>query len=264
MDHWLWSLDFLKTLSYKPTVVKLSVNINKVATLRNARGKDRPNVLTEAQKIIRFGGQGITVHPRPDGRHILWSDVEDLKQNIDVELNIEGYPSSGFLKKVLETEPDQCTLVPDPPEVLTSNAGWDVSASGKLLAQSVAQLKSKPIRVSVFVDPKNIEIKELIVLRDMGVDRIELYTEFYGDTYLKDRERAIEDYKKWSQRAESVELGVNAGHDLNLENLAYFCRQIPTLKEVSIGHALICDALNWGWAETLKKYLACLKADGSP
>ena len=240
-------------------MVRLSVNVNKIATLRNARGKDRPNVLSESKKIIRAGAQGITVHPRPDGRHILWSDIKELKKNIHVELNIEGYPCELFLEKILELKPSQCTLVPDPPEVLTSNAGWRVFESGELLTRAISLLKSKSIRTSVFMDPKTIGMKELLFLRDMGVDRIELYTEFYADSYERGEGiGGIKAYKKWAQVADSVGLSVNAGHDLNLDNLKFFCHQIPELKEVSIGHALICDALNWGWTETIKKYLSCL------
>ena len=241
-------------------MVRLSVNINKIATLRNARGRGQPNVLSESQKIIQSGAQGITVHPRPDGRHILWSDIRDLKANIGVELNIEGYPGESFLKKVLEVKPAQCTLVPDSPEVLTSNAGWKVFESVELLTWAVGLLKSKPVRVSVFVDPKTIGVKELLLLRDMGVDRIELYTESYADSYeCGERDKVIQDYKRWAQVAHSTGLAVNAGHDLNLNNLKFFCHEIPELQEVSIGHALICDALNWGWSETIKRYLACLK-----
>ena len=243
-------------------MVRLSVNVNKIATLRNARGKGLPDVLSESQKIIQAGAQGITVHPRPDGRHILWDDVKELKQNINVELNIEGYPSESFLEKVLDVEPAQCTLVPDPPEVLTSNEGWKVSESGKLLARSVGFLKTKPVRVSVFVDPGTVEIGDLLLLRDMGVDRIELYTEFYADSYDRGEGiKGIESYRKWAGVAHSTGLAVNAGHDLNLNNLKFFCRHIPELKEVSIGHALVCDALNWGWVETLKRYLSCLNSE---
>ncbi len=244
-------------------MVRLSVNVNKIATLRNARGKGQPNVLSESQKIIQSGGQGITVHPRLDGRHILWSDIRELKENIDVALNVEGYPSESFLEKVLEVEPAQCTLVPDPPEVLTSNAGWEVFKSRELLTRRVSQLKSKSIRVSVFVDPKSIGVEELLLLRDMGVDCIELYTEFYANSCDRGEwDKGIQDYKKWAKMAHSTGLAVNAGHDMNLNNLKFFCDHIPELKEVSIGHALICDALNWGWSETIKKYLACL--NGKP
>ncbi len=243
-------------------MVRLSVNVNKIATLRNARGRDRPNVLSESQKIIRAGAQGITVHPRPDGRHILWSDIKELKENIQVELNVEGYPSESFLEKILELKPSQCTLVPDPPEVLTSNAGWKVFESGELLTRAISLLKSKSIRTSVFVDPKTIGMRELLFLRDTGVDRIELYTEFYASSYEHGEGiRGIEGYKKWARIADSMGLAINAGHDLNLNNLKFFCRQIPELKEVSIGHALICDALNWGWTETVKKYLSCLSGE---
>ena len=240
-------------------MVRLSVNVNKIATLRNARGKGLPDVLSESQKLIQAGAQGITVHPRPDGRHILWSDIESLKENIKVELNIEGYPSRSFLEKILEVEPAQCTLVPDPPEVLTSNEGWKVFEFKDLLIRSVYLLKSKPIRVSVFVNPETLGMEDLLLLRDMGVDCIELYTESYADSYRRGEGiRSVESYKKWAKLAHSTGFAVNAGHDLNLENLKFFCHQIPEIEEVSIGHALICDALNWGWNETVKRYLSCL------
>lgn len=241
-------------------MAKLSVNVNKVATLRNARGKDLPNVLQESLKIISFGGQGITVHPRPDGRHIRWPDVYELKNHIDVELNIEGYPSEDFLKKVLDVEPAQCTLVPDPPDVLTSNAGWKVFGNEELLTKTIETLKAKDIRISFFVDPMKIEMKELLTLRDMGADRVELYTEAYADAHKAGQAQEVFSlYQKCATLAKSMGLGVNAGHDLNLENLTDFNKAIPELDEVSIGHALVCDALNLGWQETIRRYLDCLK-----
>ncbi len=240
-------------------MARLSVNVNKVATLRNARGKDLPNVLEESQKIISFGAQGITVHPRPDGRHIRWPDVVELKENIDVELNIEGFPESHFLEKVGQIKPSQCTLVPDSPEVLTSNAGWRLKGNEELLKRTIGNLKNKDIRVSLFVDPNNIEMKELLAFRDLGVDRIELYTESFADAYKLGHQREeIQAYKKCATLASSMGMAVNAGHDLNLHNLSFFSNEIEELAEVSIGHALVCDALNLGWQETIKKYLACL------
>ena len=240
-------------------MARLSVNVNKVATLRNARGRDLPNVLHESQKIIGYGGQGITVHPRPDGRHIRWPDVFELKSNIDVELNIEGYPEQSFLDKVLEVEPAQCTLVPDPPEVLTSNAGWKVTENIEFLEKVLKTIKKKSIRVSLFVDPHAIEMKEMLSLRDMGVDRIEMYTESYADSYKDNtHEEEIKVYQKCAKIADSMGLKVNAGHDLNLENLRFFSESIPELVEVSIGHALVCDALNLGWQKTIEAYLSCL------
>lgn len=240
-------------------MANLSVNVNKVATLRNARGKDRPNVLDESLKIIEYGGQGITVHPRPDGRHIRWPDVFELKENIEVELNIEGYPESHFLEKVLQVVPSQCTLVPDSPDVLTSNAGWRVHDNEEFLKKVVGTLKNKNIRVSLFVDPQAIEMKELLSLRDMGVDRIEMYTESYADSWADNtQEEEIKIYQKCARIADSMGLGVNAGHDLNLENLKFFSESIPELAEVSIGHALVCDALHFGWKITIEKYLSCL------
>ena len=240
-------------------MTRLSVNVNKVATLRNARGRDLPNVLEESQKIIAAGAQGITVHPRPDGRHILWSDVEELKKNIKVELNVEGYPSDSFLEKVLCVGPAQCTLVPDSPHVLTSNAGWKIFCHRELLCRVVEKLKSANLRVSVFMDPQTVEREELFLLRDMGVDRIELYTEAYAEAYKKgEEEKGIQSYQSLAQIACSIGLGVNAGHDLDLHNLKFFCNRIEDLKEVSIGHALVCDALCWGWEKTVQKYLACL------
>ena len=241
-------------------MVNLSVNVNKIATLRNARGRNLPNVLLESQKIIDFGGQGITVHPRPDGRHIRWPDVVELKGSIKVELNIEGYPENHFLEKVGQIAPAQCTLVPDPPEVLTSNAGWRVTGNEIFLEKTVKKLKDKDIRVSLFIDPHEIKMKELLSLRDMGVDRVELYTEAYADGFKEGRqEEVIKAYQRCAQESDSMGMKINAGHDLNLDNLSYFAKSIPELAEVSIGQALVCDALSYGWQETIKRYLNCLK-----
>jgi len=237
----------------------LSVNVNKIATLRNARGKDRPNLLEESLKLIGYGAQGITVHPRPDGRHIRWPDVIELRQNIDVELNIEGYPSLHFLEKIDQIRPAQCTLVPDPPDVLTSNAGWKVFGNEELLRDKITRIKEAGVRTSLFIDPDTIEMKELLILRDMGLDRVELYTEAYADSYGSEKQEAVtKHYAHCAQLCDSMGLEVNAGHDLSAQNLAYFAAHIPELKEVSIGHALVCDALEWGWKTTLETYLKCL------
>jgi pyridoxine 5-phosphate synthase len=237
-------------------MTKLSININKVATLRNARGRDLPNVLETAQKLITFGAQGITVHPRPDGRHILWTDIDALKQSINVELNIEGYPTNDFLMRSTDVLPAQCTLVPDPPNVLTSNAGWRLQGNEKVLRTAIPLLKEKNIRVSLFVDPAYITTPELLEFRDMGADRIELYTEAYADAFGKPQQHEVtQSYIKCAELASSMGLDINAGHDLNLHNLHYLIQQIPYIKEVSIGHALVCDALEYGWQTTVLKYL---------
>lgn len=242
-------------------MTKLSVNVNKVATLRNARGKNNPDVVETALKIIKCGAQGITVHPRPDERHIRWDDVFALKAAIgDVELNIEGYPSNDFLVKVTDALPAQCTLVPDPPHVLTSNAGWRLHGNEKILENALPLLREKKIRVSLFVDPATITTQELLNFRDMGVDRVELYTEAYADAFgTPQQQEATMKYKSCAQLAESMGLEINAGHDLNLHNLQYLIREIPIIKEVSIGHALIADALDYGWGATIQAYLARLR-----
>ena len=230
----------------------LSVNINKIATLRNARGGNIPNVLQAALDIESFGAQGITVHPRPDGRHIRYRDVFDLKDNISTELNVEGYPSDDFIQMVLEVKPHQVTLVPDAPEALTSNAGWKVNEHHLQLRSLVEILKKKGIRTSIFIDPDETQIKAAV---DTGVDRVELYTENYAKQFQKDQYTAIAPYKKSAETAHQLGLGVNAGHDLSLENLAFFKQQVSPLQEVSIGHALICDALYFGLENTVKMYL---------
>lgn len=240
-------------------MTKLSVNVNKVATLRNARGKNLPDVLKAALKIVEYGAHGITVHPRPDERHIRWTDVEQLKKHIQVELNVEGYPSNDFLMKCTDILPAQCTLVPDPPHVLTSNAGWRLQGNEKTLKTAVPLLKEKNIRVSLFVDPQNITTQELLEFRDIGVDRIELYTEAYADHYgTALQKETTNKYLKCAELADSMGLEINAGHDLNLQNLRHFVQTIPNVKEVSIGHALVCDALELGWQQTVIEYLRCL------
>ena len=230
---------------------KLSVNINKIATLRNARGGLLPNVVKAAIDIERYGAQGITVHPRPDERHIRYRDVYDLKKVVTTEFNVEGYPSSDFLKLVMETKPHQVTLVPDPPDVLTSNAGWDTIKNKSFLKEVVAQLKEQGMRVSLFINPDESMIEHAT---DTGTDRIELYTEAYAAQYAGNREAAVKPYVLAAVKANELQLGVNAGHDLNLENLRYFSQHIQQLLEVSIGHALISDALYFGLDNAVKMY----------
>lgn len=234
----------------------LSVNINKIATLRNARGGNIPNVLKAAKDCERFGAEGITVHPRPDERHITRKDVYELKPILSTEFNIEGYPSRAFLDMVIEVHPAQVTLVPDPPEALTSNAGWDTVTHQKFLHEIIAELKKSGIRTSIFVDTNLDNIRGAL---DTGTDRIELYTEPYADNYHNNKAAAIEPFVKAAELAHSLGLGINAGHDLSLENLAYFNKNIPNLKEVSIGHALISDALYLGLENTIQLYKRCLK-----
>lgn len=238
-------------------MTKLSVNINKVATVRNARGGNNPDLLRVAADLERFGAQGITVHPRPDERHIRFADVRALKPLLTTEFNIEGYPSEDFLRLVLEVEPAQVTLVPDSPSQLTSNAGWDTKQHFEFLKQVVETLHTKPIRVSIFIDP----IPEMAdYALQAGADRVELYTEPYASAYPHNPEAAIAPYVETANRCRELGLGLNAGHDLSLENLHYFATQIPWLDEVSIGHALICDALYLGFEQTVKAYLTALQA----
>ena len=247
----------------------LSVNVNKLATLRNSRGKNNPDVVKGALDILRFGAQGITVHPRPDERHIRRKDVYALKAALDhynvdghgaaIELNIEGYPSDDFLKMVEEVQPGQCTLVPDPPEAITSNAGWQVRKNQELLAHVAERLTNAEVRSSVFVDPFEMEDGEYELLKDIGVDRIELYTERFAETFgTPEGPAVLARYKRASVLARDAGLGINAGHDLSLENLTGLIREIPWIAEVSIGHALICDALYLGLEETVKRYLGCI------
>jgi pyridoxine 5-phosphate synthase len=237
-------------------MTKLSVNINKIATLRNSRGSNIPDLLKVAQDCERFGAQGLTVHPRPDERHIRYQDVLDLKPLIKTEFNIEGYPSKKFIDLVLKIKPEQVTLVPDPPEALTSNAGWDTKTHQSFLQEVIAEFEKAGIRTSIFVDT---ELKNIDHAPETGTDRIELYTEDYAKNYHQNRETAIAKYIKAAMRAHELNLGINAGHDLNLENLAFFKKQIPNLLEVSIGHALISDALYLGLENTIQLYLRELK-----
>ena len=235
----------------------LSVNINKIATLRNARGENNPDVTQVALDCERFGAQGITVHPRPDERHIRRSDVFALRPKLSTEFNIEGYPSPDFIKLVLQTRPAQVTLVPDAPEQITSSSGWDVEANFDFLCDVVESFHSADIRVSIFVAPDRDTI---LAAARTGADRVELYTKPYAEAYAADREAAVAPYVEASRTAHNAGLGVNAGHDLSLINLEYFYRSLPYLNEVSIGHALICDALYLGLEETIRRYRACLAA----
>ena len=232
-------------------MTKLSVNINKIATLRNARGGSYPSVVEAAINCQRFGADGITIHPRPDERHITKKDVWDIKPIITTEYNIEGYPSSDFIKMVIEVKPEQVTLVPDGPDVITSCAGWDTIKFQDLLKAIIAEFKEAGIRTSVFLDPK-IDIIEGAKL--CGTDRIELYTEEYATEYIIDKKKAILPYIEAANKATELGLGINAGHDLSLENLEYFAKEIPNLSEVSIGHALISDALYLGLENSIQMY----------
>ncbi|MES2503904.1 MAG: pyridoxine 5'-phosphate synthase [Myxococcota bacterium] len=244
-------------------MTRLSVNINKIATLRNARGGDLPNVVQAAVDIQRFGAEGITVHPRPDERHIRLQDTYDVAQAISVEFNIEGYPSADYLDLVRNIRPAQATLVPDPPDVLTSNAGWDVISNAGLLKQVIEKLKTSGARVSLFLDPFEYQESSLAEVVATGADRIELYTERYAKCFdLPVRDEVLGVYAKVAHQAVRAGLSVNAGHDLNLKNLKYFVEQIGCISEVSIGHALICDALYFGLEKTVKYYVDCLDGTG--
>ena len=237
-------------------MTNLSVNINKVATIRNARGGNMPDLLKFAKDCETFGADGITVHPRPDERHIRYADVYNLKPLIKTEFNIEGYPSEKFVDLVLTVKPNQVTLVPDAPNAITSNEGWDVATNFEFLSELIDQFKENGIRTSIFVgtDLKNIE-----AAAKTGTDRIELYTEPYASNFKEDKEKAVTPFIEAAKCAKNLGLGVNAGHDLSLVNLAYFYQNIPFLDEVSIGHALICDALYLGIQKTIEQYKQCLK-----
>ncbi|MFP4024680.1 MAG: pyridoxine 5'-phosphate synthase [Thiohalospira sp.] len=237
-------------------MTRLSVNINKIATLRNARGGNIPNVLEAAINCQRFGAHGVTVHPRPDERHIRYSDVYDIKPIITTEFNIEGYPSEKFIDLVLDVVPNQVTLVPDPPDALTSNSGWDTIKHKDFLKKVISRFHKKGIRTSIFIET-NIEL--IKNAKDTGTDRVELYTEPYAANYSLNREKAIEPFVNAAQEANNIGLKLNAGHDLNLDNLKYFKQNIPGLLEVSIGHALISDALYFGLENTIQMYLRELK-----
>lgn len=232
-------------------MTKLSVNVNKIATLRNSRGGDVPNVLQVALDCERFGAEGITVHPRPDERHIRFSDVYGLKAAISTELNIEGYPSVPFIEMVCKVKPAQVTLVPDAPDAITSNAGWNALKYKDFLKEIIKELKAYEIRTSIFIDPVE---EQMMHAKDTGTDRIELYTESYAKNYYSGKELAIELYVKAAAKANELGLGVNAGHDLNLDNLKFFATTIPELLEVSIGHALISDSLYFGLENAIQMY----------
>jgi pyridoxine 5-phosphate synthase len=237
-------------------MTKLSVNINKFATLRNARGGNLPDVIKSALDCERFGAQGITVHPRPDERHIRYSDAIELKDIISTEFNIEGNPIDSFVDLVLKVKPTQVTLVPDAHDAITSNSGWDTIKYASFLADICSVFRKEGIRTSIFVDP-NIKMAENAA--KTGCDRIELYTESYAKNYFAGRESAIAPFIETAQVAQKLGLGLNAGHDLNLENLRYFFKNIPGLLEVSIGHALICDAIYLGLENTIQAYLREIK-----
>ena len=237
-------------------MTKLSVNINKIATLRNARGGNIPDVVKVALDIERFGANGITVHPRPDERHIRYSDVRELKPLLKTEYNIEGYPTSKFIDIVLSVKPAQVTLVPDPPDAITSNAGWDTLKNRSFLTDVIKEFKRNGIRTSVFVDAELVNIENAPFT---GADRIELYTESYAENFYSDKQEAIKPFIIASKLANKLNLGINAGHDLNLDNLRYFNQNIEGLLEVSIGHALISDALYLGLENTVQLYLRQLK-----
>ncbi len=237
-------------------MTKLSVNINKVATIRNARGGNIPDVIQVAKDCERFGAQGITVHPRPDERHIRYSDVRELKKVVKTELNVEGYPSKAFMDLVLQVKPNQVTLVPDPPDALTSNAGWDTVKNAAFLKEIITELKASGIRTSIFIDTDPIQIFNAM---QTGTDRIEYYTEPYALMFSKNPELAVLPFTEATKIALQCGLGINAGHDLNLDNLNFFFRRIAGLLEVSIGHALISDALYFGLENTIQMYLSKLK-----
>ncbi len=237
-------------------MTKLSVNINKIATLRNARGGNQPDLLKASIDCERFGAEGITVHPRPDERHIRYNDVLDLKPIVTTEFNIEGYPSEAFINLVKEVKPAQVTLVPDPPEALTSNAGWDTINNQSFLREVIDEFRRSGIRTSIFIDT---DLKMIEHACSTGANRVELYTEAYAQQYRGGREKAILPFVEAAKLAKELGLGLNAGHDLSLENLKFFHQLIPGLLEVSIGHALICDALYLGLENTIQLYLRQLK-----
>jgi pyridoxine 5-phosphate synthase len=237
-------------------MTRLSVNINKIATLRNARGGQIPSVIKAAIDCQHFGAQGITVHPRPDERHIRYSDVREIRPIITTEFNIEGYPSESFMELVLGVKPHQVTLVPDPPDAITSNAGWDTKTNKDFLIRVIKRFKEAGIRTSIFIDDNPELIK---YAKDTGTDRVELYTEPYAIGFGINPEKAVEPFVKAAETARQLGLGLNAGHDLSLDNLNFFIANIPWIEEVSIGHALIADALYYGLENTVQMYLRKLK-----
>lgn len=230
---------------------RLSVNINKVATIRNARGGDTPNLVQVAKDCERFGAEGITIHPRPDERHIRYQDVYDLKKVVKTEFNIEGYPNQKFIDLVLEVKPEQVTLVPDPPGVLTSNAGWDAINKKDFLKPIIETFKNAGIRVSIFMET---DLEQIKAAKETGTDRIELYTGPYAEAFSENKDEAVLAFKQASELAAEIGLGLNAGHDLSLENLKFFYQNTKDLLEVSIGHALISDALHYGLENTIQLY----------
>ncbi len=239
-------------------MVQLSVNVNKLATIRNSRGNNSPDVLRSALEIISYGAQGITVHPRPDQRHIRRQDVYDLAREIKVEFNIEGYPDATFLSLACTVKPAQCTLVPDAADVLTSNAGWCMANNISMLQQNIHELHQSGIRTSLFIDPYKLDSAELDLIQASGTDRVELYTQAYAESYgTINQDATLKIYQDAASKIHDIGVGVNAGHDLDLNNLRLFVQSIPELEEVSIGHALICDALHFGMQETIGRYLDC-------
>lgn len=236
-------------------MTKLSVNLNKVALIRNSRGTNLPDLAQVAQDVIAYGADGITLHPRPDERHAKKSDIYELKPLLSVELNVEGYPSEDFLKMIEEVKPAQCTLVPDPPGVLTSDAGWDTLKHKHFLAEIIDRLKAAGVRSSIFIET---DLDRIGMAKEIGTDRIELYTEEFARLFAAGNKEIVEPYARSAAFAHELGLEVNAGHDLNLDNLAFFASEVPHLAEVSIGHALVCDALYLGFEETIRRYQACL------
>ncbi|MEG9327084.1 pyridoxine 5'-phosphate synthase [Salinimicrobium catena] len=237
-------------------MTKLSVNINKIATLRNSRGGDVPNVVQVAKDVQKFGGQGITVHPRPDERHIRYQDVFDLRPVVYTEFNIEGNPIKQFIDLVLKAQPEQVTLVPDAEDAITSNAGWDTIKNRDFLKEVISEFKKNNIRTSIFVDPVPKMIEGAV---ETGTDRIELYTEEYASQFAKGNKEAVRPYVECAELANKLGLGINAGHDLSLENIEFFKRSIPGLLEVSIGHALIAESIYLGLENVIQRYLKLLK-----
>ena len=237
-------------------MTKLSVNVNKIATLRNSRGGDVPNLLKVASDIESFGAEGITIHPRPDQRHIRYDDARNLPEVVTTEYNIEGNPIPEFMELVLSIKPTQVTLVPDSIDALTSNAGWDTVKNKDHLKPIIKQFKGAGIRTSIFVDP---DVQMVEGAKEVGTDRIELYTESYANGYLNNPEHAIAPFVKAAEKAVELDLGINAGHDLSLENINYFSKHIPSLLEVSIGHALICESLYLGFENVIPMYLQRIK-----
>ncbi len=238
-------------------MTKLSVNINKIATLRNARGGNQPNVTQVAKDMQSFGAQGITVHPRPDERHITYKDVYELPEVITTEFNIEGNPIPKFVDLVCSVNPDQVTLVPDAPDAITSNAGWDTVKNRAFLQEIIQEFKSKGIRTSIFLDADVAQVEAAV---KTGTDRIELYTESYAQGFSHDPQKAIAPFVAAAKKAQEVGLGLNAGHDLSLENIQFFAQNIPDLLEVSIGHALVCESLYFGFENVINQYIAKLSS----